>query len=75
MLGAPFRGKVGCGHRWCSIVELLEEVNDWCGWIPMCSHAIKIGCEVRGGDGSVFSIYVSEKSKRFTLTKLGGVMF
>ena len=23
-----------------SIFELLEEVSDWCGWIPTCSHAI-----------------------------------
>ena len=32
-------------------------------------------CEVGGGDGSVLSVKVSKKSKRFTLTKLGDAMF
>ena len=41
----------------------------------MCSHAIKIGCEVGGGDGSVLIVKVIKKSKRFILTKLGDAMF
>ena len=41
----------------------------------MCSHAIKIGCEVRGGNGSVLSVEVSKKVKQSTLTKLGDAMF
>ena len=36
---------------------------------------IKIGCEVGGVYGSVLSLYVSNKSKRFTLTKLVDAMF
>ena len=32
-------------------------------------------CEVGRGDGSVLSVNVRKKSKRFTLTKLGDVMF
>ena len=36
-----------------SIIELLKEVSNWCGWIPMCSHAIRIGYKVVGGVGSV----------------------
>ena len=39
-----------------SIIELLKEVSNWCEWIPMCSHAFEIGCEVRGGDISVLLI-------------------
>ena len=44
-------------------------------WIPTCSHAIKISWEVGGGDGSVHSVQVSKKSKRFTLIKPGDTMF
>ena len=58
-----------------SIIELLEEVSDWCEWIPTCGHAIKIGCEIGGGDGSILSVYTRKTSKRFTLTKLGDTMF
>ena len=36
---------------------------------------IEIFCEVGGGDGSVLSIKVSKKSKRFILMKLGDAMF
>ena len=39
-----------------SIIEILKEVIDWCGFIPTCSHAIGIGCEVGRGDGSVLSV-------------------
>ena len=39
-----------------SVIEMLKEVNDWCGWIPTWSHAIEIGCEVGGGNGSVLSV-------------------
>ena len=46
-----------------SIIEMLKEVRNWCGWIPTCSQAIIIGCEVRGGAGSILSVYVSKKSK------------
>ena len=58
-----------------SFVELFKEVSDGCGWIPTHSHAIKNFCEVGGGDGSVLSVKVSKKSKRFTLTKLGDAIF
>ena len=58
-----------------SVIELLKEVRKGCGWIPMHSHAIEIFCEVGGGGGSVLSLKVSKKSKRFTLTKLGDGMF
>ena len=58
-----------------SIIEPLKEVINWRGWIPTCSHAIGFGCEIGGGDGSVLSVYLSKKSKRFTLAKLGDVMF
>ena len=52
------------------LIELLEEVRDWCGLIPTFSHAIKIGCEIRRGDGSILSVYVIEKGKQFTFTNL-----
>ena len=58
-----------------SVIELFKEVSDGCGWIPTRSHAIKIFCEVGGGDGSVIGVKVSKKGKRFTLTKLGDAMF
>ena len=58
-----------------SILDLLKEFSNWCGWIPMCIHTIKIICEARGGDGSVLSVYANKKSKRSTLTKLGDAMF
>ena len=58
-----------------SVIELLKEVSNGCGWIPTRSHVIKVCCEVGGGDGSVLSVKVSKKSKRFTLTKLGDAMF
>ena len=32
-----------------SIIELLKEVRNWCGWILTCNHEIEIGCEVGGG--------------------------
>ena len=38
------------------VVELLEDVSNWCGWIPTCSNAITIVCEVGVGDGSVLSV-------------------
>ena len=41
----------------------------------MCINIIKIGYKVRGGDGYVISVYVSKKSKSFTLTKHGDAMF
>ena len=62
-------------HRLCSVVELLKEVINWCGWIPPYIHAIKIGCEFGGVDGSVLSVYVRKNIKRFTLAKLGDEMF
>ena len=37
----------------------------------MRSHAIRICCEVRGGDGYVLSVKVINNSKWFTLTKIG----
>ena len=58
-----------------SVIELLKEVSNGCGWIPTRSHAIKIFCEVVGGDGYVLSVKVSEKSKRFIFAKLGDSMF
>ena len=58
-----------------SVIELLKEVSNECGWIPTCSHAIKNFCEVGGDDGSAISVKVSKKSKRFTLAKIGGAMF
>ena len=58
-----------------SVIEMLKEVRNGCGWIPMCSHAFKIVCEVGGGDGSVISVKVSKNSKRLTLKKLGDAMF
>ena len=58
-----------------SIIGMLKEVRNGCGWIPTRSHTIKICCEVEGGDGSILSVKVSKKSKRFTLTKLGDTMF
>ena len=58
-----------------SIIEMLKQVRNWCGWIPTYSHAIKIGCEVGGGDGSVLSVYETKKSNWPTLEKLGDEMF
>ena len=58
-----------------SVVKLLKEVRNECGWIPTRSHAIKILCEVGGGDVSVLSIKVSNKSKRFTFTIIGDAIF
>ena len=58
-----------------SVVELLKEVSNGCGWIPTCSRAIEILCEGGGGDGSILSVKVSKKSKRITLIKLGDAMF
>ena len=53
----------------------MKDVSNWWGWIPTCNHAIEIGCGVRGGDGSILSVYVIKKIKRFLLTKLGDVAF
>ena len=53
-----------------SVVEMLKEVSNGCGWITTCSHALKNFCEVGGGDGSVLSVNVRKKSKRFTLKNL-----
>ena len=36
---------------------------------------IKSFCEVGGGDGSILSVKVIKKSKRFTFMKLGDAMF
>ena len=58
-----------------SVIELLKVVSNGCGWIPTRSHTIKICCGVRVGDGSVLSVKVSKNSKRFTLTKIGDVLF
>ena len=58
-----------------SVIELLKEVSNGCGWIPTRSHAIKICPDGGGGDGSVISVKVSKKSKRFTLTKIGDAVF
>ena len=58
-----------------SVIDILKEFSNGCGWIPIRIHAIEICCEVGGGDGSVLSVKVSKKSKRFTLTKLGDAMF
>ena len=58
-----------------SVIGMLKEVSNGCGWIPTRSHAIEIFCEVGGGDGSILSVKVSKKSKRFTLTKIGDTMF
>ena len=58
-----------------SVLELLKEVSNGRGWIPTCSHAIGIRCEVGGVDGSVLSVNVIKKNKRFTLTKLGDAIF
>ena len=41
----------------------------------MRSYTIEIFCEVGGGDGSILSVKVSNKIKRFTLKKLGDAMF
>ena len=41
----------------------------------MRSHAIGIFYEVGGSDGSARSVNMSKKSKQYTLTKLGDVMF
>ena len=58
-----------------SVIDLLKEVSNGCGWIPTCSHAIEIRCEVGGGDGSVIIVNVSKKNKPFILTKLGDTNF
>ena len=58
-----------------SIIEMLKEVSNWCRWIPAYSHAIKVGCEAGGGNGSVLSVYVTKKSNWSTLAKLGDAMF
>ena len=39
-----------------SIVDLLNEVINWCGLILTCSNAIKIDFEVGWGDGSILSV-------------------
>ena len=39
-----------------SVVEMLKEVSDWCGWIPTYSHEIEIDCEVVVGDGYILSV-------------------
>ena len=49
---------------------MLKEASYWCVWIPTCSYDIGIVCEVRGGGGSVISVYVSKKIKRSTLKNL-----
>ena len=46
-----------------------------CGWIPTRSHAIKIFCEVGGGDNFVLILKVIKKSNSSILTKLGDAMF
>ena len=51
-----------------SVVDILKEVCNGCGWIPTRSHAIKICCEVGGGDGSVLSVKASKKSNRVALS-------
>ena len=58
-----------------SVIELLKEVINGCGWIPTFNHAIEICCEVGGGDGSILSVKVSTKSKRVTLIKVVDAMF
>ena len=58
-----------------SVIELLKEVSNGCGWTPTPSHAIEICCVFRGGDGSILSVKVRNKCKQSTLTKLGNAMF
>ena len=58
-----------------SVIELLKEVRNGCGYIPTRSHAINFFHEVRGGDGSVLSVKVSKKSKRFKSKKIGDAVF
>ena len=65
-------------YRFCglfSVIEMLKEVSNGCGWIPMCSHAIEICFEVRGGDGSALSVNVSKNNKRFIWKKFGDAIF
>ena len=39
-----------------SVIELLEEIGNWCRWIPTCSHAIEIGSDIGVGYGSGLSV-------------------
>ena len=59
----------------CSVIELLEMVGNWRGQISMGSNAIKIGCDIGGGDGSKLSVQVSKKGKMFAFMKIGNMMF
>ena len=54
---------------------MLEEVVNWREWIPTGSHAIRIGYEIMLNDGSVLSVYMIKKSKRFILGKNCDTMF
>ena len=58
-----------------SIVEMLKEFSNCCGWIPTYSQAIIIDGEVGGGVGSVLSVYMSKKSKWFILKKIVDAIF
>ena len=58
-----------------SVIGMLKEVSNGCGWIPTRSHAIEIFCDIGGDTGSILSVKASKNIKRFTLTKLGDVMF
>ena len=58
-----------------SVIDMLKEISNRCGWIPIRSYTIKICCEVGGGDGSILNVKVSKKIKRFILKKLGDAMF
>ena len=58
-----------------SVIDMLKEVSNGCGWIPTRSHATEICCEVGGGDGYVLGVNVSKKINQFKWTKLGDAMF
>ena len=58
-----------------SVIDLLKEARNGCGRIPTRIHAIEIFCDIGGDTGSILSVKVSKNIKRFTLKKLGDVMF
>ena len=58
-----------------SVIELLKEVSNGCGWVRTRSHAIKKLCEVGVGGVSVLSVKVIKKIKQFILMELGDAMF
>ena len=77
------RGKeVGCHWLFhCLLLQIIfrhwsvERGQQWV-WVGSNVRSYNLNFyEVRGGDGYVLSVNVSNKSKRFTLTKLGDAMF